>query len=63
VHFCLQPYILFTLLLHFAYHLFPTLAEYQPQVYSTLLFSHATQNCCLEAKEDFGVLRYDVLGK
>jgi hypothetical protein len=30
VHFCLQPYALFTLLLLFAYHLFPTLAEYQP---------------------------------
>jgi hypothetical protein len=30
VHFCLQPYALFTLLLPFAYHLFPALAEYQP---------------------------------
>jgi hypothetical protein len=39
VHFCLQPYTLFTLLLPFAYHLFPALAEYQPSVYSTLLFS------------------------
>jgi hypothetical protein len=30
VHFCLQPYTLFTSLLPFAYHLFPALAEYQP---------------------------------
>jgi hypothetical protein len=28
-----------------AYHLFPALAEYQPQVYSSLLFSPATQTC------------------
>jgi hypothetical protein len=30
VHFCLQPYALFTLLLPFANHLFPILAELQP---------------------------------
>jgi hypothetical protein len=30
VHFCLQPYTSFTLLLSFAYHSFPALAEYQP---------------------------------
>jgi hypothetical protein len=52
VHFCLQPYTLFTLLLPFVYHLFSALAEYQPYVYSTLLFSLTTQTCCSEAEED-----------
>jgi hypothetical protein len=28
-----------------------------------LLFSPATQTCCSEAEEDFGVLRYGVLGE
>jgi hypothetical protein len=42
------------LLLPFVYHFIPALAEYQPYVYSTLLFSHATQTCCSEAKEDLG---------
>jgi hypothetical protein len=28
VHFCLQPYALFTLLLSSAHHLFPALTEY-----------------------------------
>jgi hypothetical protein len=37
-----------------AYYIFPTIAVYQPYVYSTLLFSHATQTCCLEAEEDLG---------
>jgi hypothetical protein len=45
-------YTSFTLLLPFAYHLFLALAEYQPQVYSTLLFFPATQTCCSEAEED-----------
>jgi hypothetical protein len=30
VHFCLQPDTLFILLLPFAYHIVPALAEYQP---------------------------------
>jgi hypothetical protein len=30
VHFCLQPYTLFTLLLPFAYNLFLAHAEYHP---------------------------------
>jgi hypothetical protein len=30
VHFCLQPYTLFTLLITVVYHIVPALAEYQP---------------------------------
>jgi hypothetical protein len=33
------------------YHFIPTLAEYQPLVYSTLLFYPATQTCCLEGDD------------
>jgi hypothetical protein len=39
------------LVITFAYHLFPALAEYQPLVYSTLLFSPATQTCCSEGND------------
>jgi hypothetical protein len=53
----------FTLLLPLAYHLFPALTEYQPKVYSTLLFSPATQTYCSEAEEDFRLCRYGVLGQ
>jgi hypothetical protein len=34
-----------------AYHIFPALAEYQPKVYSTLLFCPATQTCCSEGED------------
>jgi hypothetical protein len=46
--------IALSLSIYLAYHYFPPLAEYQPYVYSTLLFSHATQTYCLEAEEDLG---------
>jgi hypothetical protein len=51
VHFCLQPYALFFLVITFTYHLFTALVEYQPYVYSTLLFSPATQTCCSEGED------------
>jgi hypothetical protein len=34
-----------------AYHTILALVEYQPQVYSTLLFSPATQTCCSEGED------------
>jgi hypothetical protein len=37
------------------YHFIPTLVEYQPSVYSTLLLSPATQTCCSEGE---GVLEF-----
>jgi hypothetical protein len=36
---------------YLTYHLFPAPAEYQPYVYSTLLFSPATQTCCSEGED------------
>jgi hypothetical protein len=39
------------LVITFTYYLFPALAEYQPYVYLTLLFSPATQTCCLDENE------------
>jgi hypothetical protein len=33
------------------YHFIPALAEYQPKVYSTLLFSPAAQTCCSEEED------------
>jgi hypothetical protein len=63
VHFCLSHVYNFTLLLPFAYHINPALAEYQ-QVYSTLLSPPAVQTCCSEGedglkffKEEFYVVR------
>jgi hypothetical protein len=52
VHFYFQPYYSFTLLLYHAYHYIPALAEYQPKMYLTLLFSHVIQTYFLEAEED-----------
>jgi hypothetical protein len=46
--------IALSLILWPAYHIFPTTSEYRPYVYSTLLFSHATQTCCLEDEDDLG---------
>jgi hypothetical protein len=43
VHFCLPFYFSFILVITMHYHFIPALAEYQPLVYSTLLFSPATQ--------------------
>jgi hypothetical protein len=51
---CISAYnliTLFTLLLPFAYHLFSALAEYQPYVYSTLLFPPAVQTHYLEGED------------
>jgi hypothetical protein len=39
------------LVITFAYHLFLGLAEYQPQVYSTLLFPPTVQNRCSEGED------------
>jgi hypothetical protein len=39
------------LIITFTYQLFPALAEYQPKLYSTLLFSPATQTCCSEGSD------------
>jgi hypothetical protein len=43
VHFCLSFYYSFILVVTLHYHFIPALAEYQPYVYSTLLFSPAAQ--------------------
>jgi hypothetical protein len=51
---CISAYnliTLFTLLLPFAYHFSPALAEYQPYVYSTLLFPPAIQTYCSEGED------------
>jgi hypothetical protein len=51
---CSSAYCFITtvsLLLPFACHLFPTLPKYQPYVYSTLLFSPATQTYCSEGED------------
>jgi hypothetical protein len=44
-------YYSFILVITLHYHFIPALAEYQPQVYSTLLFSHATQTCCSKGED------------
>jgi hypothetical protein len=49
--FCLQPYYSFILLLYLIYHYISTLAEYQPYVYSTLLFSPPTRTCFSEDED------------
>jgi hypothetical protein len=36
---------------YLTYHLFSALAEYQLEVYSTLLFFPATQTCCSEGED------------
>jgi hypothetical protein len=54
---CFSAYnfvIALPLSLYLAYHYFVPHGEYQPYVYSSLLFSHATQTCCSEAEEDLG---------
>jgi hypothetical protein len=43
--------MLIYLVITFTYHLFTTLAEYQPYVYSTLLFFPTIQTCCLEGED------------
>jgi hypothetical protein len=64
VHFCLQPCALFTLLLPFAHYLFLALDEYQPKVYSTLLFFPYYSNLLLLRRRRWtgilwrGLLRY-----
>jgi hypothetical protein len=52
---CISAYsliTLFTLLLTFAYHFIPTLAEYPPYVDSILLFPPATQTYCSEEEDE-----------
>jgi hypothetical protein len=51
VRFYLSFYYSFILVITLHYHFIPTLAEYQPLVYSTLLFSPATQTCCSEGED------------
>jgi hypothetical protein len=51
---CISAYPFITVLilvitLH--YHFIPALVEYQPYVYSTLLFSPITQTCCSEGED------------
>jgi hypothetical protein len=41
-NFCLPFYYNFILVITLHYHFIPILAEYQPYMYSTLLFSHAS---------------------
>jgi hypothetical protein len=51
---CISAYnhiTLFALLLPFAYHFIPTLAEYPPYVNSILLFPPATQTYCTEVED------------
>jgi hypothetical protein len=36
---------------YLAYHFIPTLAEYQPQVYSNMLFPPDVQTCCSEGED------------
>jgi hypothetical protein len=50
--FLLTALYLIYLVVILAYHLFPALTEYQPLVYSTLLFPPAVQTYCSGAKED-----------
>jgi hypothetical protein len=49
--FMLTVLFLIYLVVTFTYYLFSTLAEYQPYVYSTLLFSHVTQTWCSEGED------------
>jgi hypothetical protein len=49
--FLLASLCLIYLVITFTYHLFSALAEYQPLVYSTLLFSPATQTCYSEGED------------
>jgi hypothetical protein len=51
VHFYLPFYYSFILIITLHYHFIPALAEYQPYVYSTLLFPLAVQNRCLEGED------------
>jgi hypothetical protein len=44
-------YYSFILVITLHYHFIPILAKYQPYVYSTLLFSPATQTCCSEGED------------
>jgi hypothetical protein len=55
VHFCLQPYALclIYLVITFTCHLFSALAEYQPYVYSTLLFSPVLKPAAQKEKMDW----------
>jgi hypothetical protein len=46
-------YYSFILVITLHYHFIPALTEYQPQVYSTLLFSPATQTCSQKEKMDW----------
>jgi hypothetical protein len=49
--FLLTNFYSFILVIILHYHFIPALAEYQPQVYSTLLFFPATQTCCSEGED------------
>jgi hypothetical protein len=51
MHFCLSFYYSFILAITLYYHFIPTLVEYQLKVYSTLLFSPATQTYCSEGED------------
>jgi hypothetical protein len=53
VYRCISAYNLITLLLTFAYHFIPALAEYQLEVYSTLLFPPAVQTYCSEGEDGY----------
>jgi hypothetical protein len=39
-------------MLYPTYHFIPALSEYQPEVYSTLLFFSTTQTCYSEAENE-----------
>jgi hypothetical protein len=45
--------LLLYLVITLVYHLFPALAEYQPQVYSTLLFLRDVKSCCSEGEDGY----------
>jgi hypothetical protein len=49
--FLLIPFTTVILVITLHYHFIPALAEYQPLVYSTLLFSPSTQTCCSEGED------------
>jgi hypothetical protein len=55
-------YYSFILVVTLHYHFIPALAEYQPYVYSTLLFSPYYSNLLLRRRGWTGVLRRVVLG-
>jgi hypothetical protein len=48
--FLLSIFFSFNLVVTSHYYFIPALAEYQSQVWSTLLFSPATQSCCSEGE-------------